>query len=59
MLIIEFVFLERRLFRLDQDPVEGARLAVTTQCCLSVWGTTNEDKKVLKVNVNGVVMTFL
>lgn len=34
---------------MDQDPVEGARLAITTQCCLSVWGTTKEDKKVLKV----------
>ncbi|XP_071162699.1 integrator complex subunit 7-like [Mytilus edulis] len=44
-----FKSFKRKLFRLDQDPVEGARLAITTQCCLSVWGTTKEDKKVLKL----------
>lgn len=44
-----FKSFKRRLFRLDQDPVEGARLAVTTQCCLSVWGTSKEDKNVLKL----------
>lgn len=37
------------MIEVEQDLIEGARLAITTQICISVWSPQPKDKQALLV----------
>lgn len=37
------------MIEVEQDLIEGARLAITTQICISVWSSQPKDKQALLV----------
>lgn len=40
------------MWDIDHDLEDGARLAVTTQMCLSAWNTDIKEQKALKVGLS-------
>jgi hypothetical protein len=46
------------MIEVEQDLIEGVRLAITTQICISVWSDELKDKQALQVWVY-FIQTFL
>lgn len=44
------VFIEVCMIEVERDLIEGARLAITTQICVSIWSSESKDKQALLVN---------
>lgn len=44
------VFIEVCMIEVERDLIEGARLAITTQICVSIWSRESKDKQALLVN---------
>lgn len=38
------------MIEVERDLIEGARLAITTQICVSIWSSESKDKQALLVN---------
>lgn len=38
------------MIEVERDLIEGARLAITTQICVSMWSSESKDKQALLVN---------